>query len=219
MIPGKTQQRLDWLNDHLPLWAANAAEIGLSDDAVSQIQGLYSTANTNWNSAKAARNTARNATITSRTSYSAMNNLMGALIKTIRSHAQATGDKDVYALAGIQPPAPPTPKPAPGIPTDVTTTVDNMGRIVLRWKSKNGAPSTGAAFQIRRKLDGQSTFRLVATVQGRSFTDEAIPSGTISATYIIKGIRGNSAGEPSEPTTVYLHSVDTTSDGELMLAA
>jgi hypothetical protein len=94
-----------------------------------------------------------------------------------------------------------------------------MGRIVLKWKSKNSAPSSGAAFQIRRKLDGQSTFRLIATVQGRAFTDDAIPSGTVSATYIIKGIRGNSAGAPSEPTTVYLHSVDTGSDGELTLAA
>jgi hypothetical protein len=79
--------------------------------------------------------------------------------------------------------------------------------------------------QIRRKLafeggGGQSKYRIIATVQSRRFIDDTIPTGTASATYIIKGFRGNTAGEPSEPVVVYLHSVETgDGDGELSLAA
>lgn len=219
MIPTRKQERLDWLSDHLPLWSSNAGEIGLSDDDVSDLTALYASANTSWNTAKTSRNTAKNNTIAANTAFASMNNFLAALVKSIRSYAQATGNQEVYALAGLAPPAPPTPKPVPGIPTDVTTTVDNMGRIVLRWKSTNSAPSSGAAFQVRRKLAGQSKFRVIATVQSRRFTDESIPTGTLSATYIIKGFRGNNAGEPSEPVVVYLHSVQTGDDGELGLAA
>jgi hypothetical protein len=47
--------------------------------------------------------------------------------------------------------------------------------------------------------------------------DDSIPTGAASATYIIKGFRGNAAGEP---VVVYLHSVETgAGDGDLSLAA
>jgi hypothetical protein len=219
MIPSKKQERLDWLSDHLLLWSDVSAQIGLSAEEVAQLQTLYDSANSSWNTAKSSRIAARNNTFTANTAWSAMNSFLGAMVKAIRSHAQATGDDSVYAKAGLQPPAPPTPKPTPGIPTDVTTRVDNIGRIVLKWKSANSAPSSGAAFQIRRKLAGQSKYKVIATVQSRQFTDDSIPTGTSSATYIIKGFRGNNAGEPSEPVVVYLHSIETGEEGGLALAA
>lgn len=220
MIPTTRQHRFDWLNDNLPKWALNADDIGLTDQQVAQLQALVTSANSAWNNARSARIASRNATLTANTAWKGMNSLLGALVKAIRAHAQATGSDEVYALAGLTPPAPPTPKPAPGMPTNVTTDVDNIGRIVLKWKSTNSAPSTGAAFQIRRKLAGQSKYSVIATVQARTYTDATIPTGTPSASYIIKGFRGDTPGLPSEPVTVYLHSIDSDeTDQPLGLAA
>ena len=218
MIPTKRQDKLDWIQTHLPVWTANASDIGLTSDQVSQLQALFTAADSAWSTAKTSRIESRNDTLTSNAAWTTMNAFFAALIKAIRSHAQATGSQEVYALAGIDPPAPPKPMPAPGMPTDVTTTIDNTGRIILRWKSTNSAPSTGAAFSIRRKLSTQTAYTVIATAQGRTYTDDSVPEGVASASYIIQGLRGNTAGQPSEPVIVYFHSIDS-AQPHLSLAA
>ncbi len=209
MIPTKRQERLDWIQTHLPVWTANATDIGLTEEQITTLSGLHTAADSAWTNAKTSRIEAKNDTLTSNSAWSTMNAFFGALVKAIRSHAQATGSQEVYALAGIDPPAPPKPKPAPGMPTDVTSTIDNTGRIILKWKSTNAAPSSGAAFSIRRKLSTQASYTVIATVQGKTFTDDSVPEGIASASYILQGMRGNIAGEPSEPIIVYFHSIDT----------
>jgi hypothetical protein len=93
---------------------------------------------------------------------------------------------------------------APVEPTDIRTPALIDGSIQLHWKATNAAPSTGTAFNIFRKLAGQTSYFPVGTVGVRTFTDSTVPPGTASIQYIIRGIRGDKTGPFSEPVTVYL---------------
>lgn len=219
-VPTKKNEMLTWLQQRSPVWAESTDDLGLTESQVTAMQAQLMQAAAAYAAAVDARNTAKSLMQTADTKLNQLRQTAGALVRVIRGHAIATNNPDTYDIAEIPPPATPSSKGAPGIPTNLTSSADNMCRVMLKWKSTNSAASTGAVFQIRRKLAGQSKFRLIATVQGRKFQDDSIPAGTDSAIYIVKGIRGEAKGEPSEPTTVYFHSVQTgDEDGELGLAA
>ena len=73
-----------------------------------------------------------------------------------------------------------------------------------------GTGPVGAAWQIQRKLEFETSFAFVgnADVATKSFTDVNIPSGVASATYQVQGIRGSVLGPVSFPFTVPFGTVD-----------
>ncbi|MFG0285734.1 MAG: hypothetical protein ACF8R7_15055 [Phycisphaerales bacterium JB039] len=142
------------------------------------------------------------------------------MIKTIRGYAATSGEANVWELAHIDPPAAPSPVPAPTTPTDIVTSLNNDGSIVIAWTAKNAAPNAGTAFTVHRKLEGHSSYTQVATVGVRTFTDETVPPGTPSVQYMIRGIRGDKVGQFSEAVTVYLGKTPMNGEeGGLSLAA
>ena len=66
------------------------------------------------------------------------------IIRQIRTQAEVTNNPNVYNLAQVPPPAPPSPAPLPGQPTNFTVGLTGSGGILLTWKSTNSSPSTGA---------------------------------------------------------------------------
>src|SRR5690606_35494118 len=128
----------------------------------------------------------------------------GGMIRTISGYAATSGAINVWELARLDPPAPPTPVPAPTTPTDIATSLNNDGSIVITWTAKNAAPNAGTAFTVHRKLEAQASYTSIATVGVRTFTDEIVPPGTPSVQYMIRGIRGDKVGQFSEAVTVYL---------------
>src|SRR5207253_1893528 len=109
-----------------------------------------------------------------------------------------TNPATVYALAQIAPPAPPTPMPAPGRPTDIVVSLEPTGAVTLTWSAVEAAASSGAFFTIARRLPGQNGFSSIGGAPGStsesrrmSFTDTTIPTSAAGtgAQYIIQGQR------------------------------
>lgn len=108
----------------------------------------------------------------------------------------------MYVLAEVPPPADPEPLGPPGQPTNITTTLNSAGHLVLKWKASNAASSSGVYFMVERKLNDDPGFTLIGGSGGKDFADLKIPLGTAKATYIITPFRGELAGDPSNQTTV-----------------
>jgi hypothetical protein len=202
--PATAVQQIQWLKDRLADWTTNADSLGISDDSIAQLTTLVNAANTSLLDAVAARSIAKGKTQTFYSNAEPASAFASAIIKVIRAQAVTSDDPNIYELARLDPPAPPSPVPAPTEPTDLRTTVENDGSIRLSWKARNASPSAGTAFTIFRKLAGQESYVPVGTVGVRTFTDNTVPPGTPSIQYIIRGIRGDKAGPFSEPVTVYL---------------
>lgn len=199
VIPDKKVEQLQYFESHWPIWVANAAGIGVLPASANSFKTLTQAARAAYDSAQNARNAAKAATTTQDASLAIARTAAADLIRVIKGFAeQQANPAAVYALAQVDPPAPPTPVPAPGQPTNITVGLESNGAITLRWKAVNAAPNAGTFFSIKRKLAGELTFVLVGNTGGKTFTDDTITQGTTGATYIIQGHRGQLNGAMSE---------------------
>ena len=201
-IPRLAVDQMQFCETHVPVWTANAAAIGVTPLQVSELATLTDAAKDAFAAMQAARLASLAATQTFHNAVDAMRGQAADLVMIIRTHAQVTDDVNVYAKAEIHPPAARSPASPPGTPTGVTTALNGDGSITLRWKSKGSAPSTGAFFEVQRKLAGESAFTTVGGVAARTFTDSTIPVGAASASYIITGSRGRKRSEGSAQVAV-----------------
>jgi hypothetical protein len=218
--PQSRRQQIDWLLARIADWTANAADIGLDPTQVSAFSAALSQVQTARDDALATRTLAKGKTQTFYGMADPVIETAGGMIKTIRGYAATSGEPNVWELAHIDPPATPSPVPAPTIPTDIVTSLNNDGSIAITWTAKNAAPNAGTAFTVHRKLEGQSAYTQLATVGVRAFTDETVPPGTPSVQYMIRGIRGDKVGQFSEAVTVYLGKTPMNGEeGQLSLAA
>jgi len=217
--PGTPKQQVNWLLERIADWTTHAADIGLDPTELSAFSAQLTWVQTNLNDAISARSIAKGKTATFYASAEPVTESASALLKTIRAYAATSGADNVYELARIDPPATPTPVPAPTIPTDIRTTVQNDGSIKITWKAKNAAPGAGTAFTIHRRLDGQNSYEMVGTSGVRSFVDETVTPGAASASYMIRGIRGDKVGDFSEAVTVFLGKAPMNGNEGLSLAA
>lgn len=202
VLPDSRIERIEWFENRLAQWLANATDIGLTAAQVTQLQGEITAARVAYNNAEQARNASKSATVAFYAGEEAMTADGRDLIKTIKAFAETTNDPNVYVLADVPPPAEPEPKGAPGTPTDIRTTLNSIGQIELTWKATDAAPSSGAYFTIERRLDGESSFTLRGSAGAKTFTDNTIPLGTAQATYVITPHRGELVGTPSQQVTV-----------------
>lgn len=210
-IPKARTEQLEWIAFRLELWIANAEALGLDEGELAALQEALDQAVDDDEEARQALSAARTAFQRSAVSLASVRSRASMVVQLIRARATALEESALYALAGLEPPRKVgqggSTKGPPGMPVEIRSTIDNLGRINLSWNATDAAPSRGAIFQICRKLDGESIYSTISAVQGRKFTDADIPPGTRSASYIIRGYRGNQAGEPGQAHTVYLHSV------------
>ncbi len=149
-----------------------------------------------------AKQAGKAATTALHNALTAMRNAGGDVIKTIKAYAATTNNPNVYNISQVDPPAPPTPLPAPGQPSNFKVEVTPSGAIQLTWKAKDATVSSGVFFSVRRKLGTESAFALVGNVGAKKFLDSTILQGTISATYIVQGFRGEVPGDESDQLTV-----------------
>lgn len=220
--------RLVWLENRLADWTANAAELGIGDDELAELTSFIANTRTKYDNAVTQRSIATAATKQFRQAAEPMNALGGALIRNIRSRADITGDEDLYALARINPQSPPSPAPAPMMPTNLDRTVNNNGSITVRWKSVNPPGVTGTSFMIYRKF-GTATgegandvngYRQIGTVGVKNYTDEHVPAGTPSVYYMIRALRGDKMSGFTDPLVVYLGAAPMDNgDSSLTIAA
>ena len=212
IIPLVKVEQLQWCESHWPIWTANAAAIGLTAGQVVSFKTLTQSARAAFDAAQNAKQayhaavTAQNAALTQATSSAA------DLIRVIKGFAELTSNPDpVYALAQIPPPALPVPAQAPGKPSKFNVTLESTGAITLTWEATDSSASSGAFFNIARKLPGQTAFSSLGGTSGSTnesrrmtFTDTSVPTSAAGAgaQYIVQGQRGTRIGEASDAITV-----------------
>lgn len=203
ILPDRTQDLLDFFDQHAPVWVAQAGSIGVPPAMASAFATAAAAARDAYNDHLAAAEAARAAAGTSRSTIRSTRASAAEIIRLVKAYA-ATQDKPelIYTLAQIPEPSAPSPLPAPGVPTDIRATLGTDGSITLRWKAQNPQGSGGTIYNIRRKLPGESAPVFIGAAGSRKFVDFTIPAGTASVQYIIYGQRALSVGQPSAPFTV-----------------
>ena len=203
-LPNSRIGKIEFVEQHLPVWKANADQIGITSDDVKELEKFVKSARGGYEDAKTARNESRAATQTYHDASNQMNNDVANLIKAIRAFAEKNNDPDVFAKAQIPAPAPRRPLGPPQTPTDLVGRINGFGQVVLNWKtSLHGRPY----FVISRRLaknDGEfadpssGEWQTLGTVQEKTFTDTSVPTGFAFATYRLVAHRGTL--EAPDPT-------------------
>ncbi|KAA0215859.1 MAG: hypothetical protein DYG94_06800 [Leptolyngbya sp. PLA3] len=185
-VPDKIAERLAFYEQHTPVWAAAAASIGLSSTQLTALASLVNDARNAFDDAQAARSASRAATTVQTNAMSALSEFGADLIKTIRAFAETSNDPNVYAVAQIPPPKPPTPAGPPDMPTDLTATFIFPWGIRLTWK---GSVAQSAYFGVFRRLPGETNFTMIKTFKDKWFDDTTLPTGISSVEYYIAAFR------------------------------
>lgn len=212
VLPMNRLDQVEFCESHWPVWEANAAAIGLTTAQTGALKSATTSARAKYDASLAARQASKAATQAFYGATAAMRDLAAPMIAAIKSFADQQADPGaVYVLAQIPPPAAPTPAAAPGKPTNFTVTLEPTGAVTLLWDATNAAASSGAFFQVSRKLPGAGSFVSIGGAPGSTaesrrmtFTDETVPASAASAgvQYIVTGRRGSLTGVPSDAVTV-----------------
>lgn len=185
-VPNTLIGKIQFFEQHLPLWAVDPEAIGLTALEVAALTTETAQARADYDAAQDLRLAARIGTETQNNSVASMYDMGSGFIKTIRAFAEKTGDDSVYTTAGIPAPQPPTPAGPPDQPTDLTAKVLLPFGLGLSWK---GSVSQSAYFSIWRKLSTETAFTMIKTTSDKSFDDITVPGGIDSVSYYIAARR------------------------------
>jgi hypothetical protein len=193
MIPKTVVGKIEWFENRLADWAANAAAIGSSAGEITALQTKTTTARASYLAQQQAQAAAKSTTLTLGDDITAMMNAGSDVIKKIRAKA-ATDGNSVYALANIPAPALPSPMPPPGTPTDFKVSLDQSGALELKWKCPNPPGAHGTIYQVYRRTGAEGEFTYLGGTGEKKFLDATIPVAATSLTYQIQAARSTAAG-------------------------
>lgn len=201
-IPDDKPGQLDFFETRITAWTESAAEIGLLASQSTQMSSLITAARTSYDAAQAAKQALKGLIEVQDADLAAMTQYGSQLVQTIRAFAVQTGDPQVYATAEIEPRKGPTPIP-PFPASNLTYSLTTSGALELRW---DGRLSTGTSYILERAFfneQGQPLpFEAIAFVDGLSYTDASIPSGTGNVLYQVKALKGDTTTQPTAPIFV-----------------
>lgn len=194
VVPSKPIDKVQFYEDHVAPFTTNAIAIGLTSTECTDLGAKSTAARAAYNAQQSAQQVARAATETFHNTVDTLGTTGAALLKKIRAKAEQTGNPDVYALARIPAPAVPSPRPAPGKPTDLKVTLDGNGALILTWKCPNPVGSSGTIYQIYRAVGSSEDFAYLGGVGTRKYTDSTVPAGATRLTYQIQAARSTAVG-------------------------
>lgn len=203
---GKRFEFLQWCQAHVPVWEANAADIGLTG-AQAEAFGLRIV---KMAAAELALDEARQvyeaAVQEAKESFRLAKSDAAILTQAIRARAVSSKNPlAVYNQAQIAPPQKRSPAPPPARPNTVSAALGaSDGSLTLTWKAKNPAGTSGTSYLVRRKLAGESDFSLLGLSDKKRYVDDTLPPGATGMQYTIQGIRASLPGPKSEVLTVNL---------------
>ena len=205
IVPEDRLGKIEFYEAHIAPWTANAAAIGLAPTSVTALGTLTTAARAAYNAAEAARQAARAATQNFYDKVRAMHSNPGAgsdMINTIKVWAESKNDPNVYVLAQIPAPTPPSALPPPGIPFEYNVGLLQDGSLELKWKCSNPVGSQGTIYEVRRRIGSGpgGLFEFVGATGQRTFIDATLPEGSSPVTYQVTGVRSTSRGNPSQFT-------------------
>lgn len=200
--PRDRESFLLWCEAHVPVWESAPAAIGLTAAQVTAFKSATNTMRTRVNAQAAALDAARAATESSRQQERLLRETAGDLVRTIRAYALSSNNPGVYVQAQIPAPQPASPLPPPGQPENFRVELNPGGSITIRWKARHPRGSDRVVYFVRRRLAGETAFALLGGTGDKWFTDETLPAGIASATYIVQAQRGGISGPPSQQLTI-----------------
>lgn len=204
-IPANRDPMIDFYRQHIELWIDHAVELGLdSAAALTPLKDAVDAAVAAQSEADALRNAARLATDMLNARAALLRSLGGAVVATIRAHAEFTGNEEIYSTAQISPPAARTPAGPPAPPTNLIADPTPNGHIILKWK---GTTERGQFFIIERSVDGGPWVRL-EPVAAKKFTDTLVPRNTNVIQYQVWGARFDKKSDTAPQATVNFGTVD-----------
>lgn len=225
-VPQTLVGKIEFFEQHLPVWAASPTAIGLTAPQIAALNTLVTQARADYQAALTARNAAKAKTEVQNNSFNAMAELGGDYIRTIRAYADLTNNPNVYSIAQIPSPQPPQPIGPPQVPTNVRAVLNNNGQVDLKW---NGSRTGGTSFRIERNVTpvggSASGWHLIDVVEERSYIDSHVPQGLASALYRVIAQRSGGMSVASEPGQVIFGTGSSSSssssagEGGLSLAA
>lgn len=120
------------------------------------------------------------------------------MIQTIKTFAATSDDPNVYVLAEIPAPAPPSTPPPPGTPFELSVGLLGDGSLDLKWKCNNPSGTMGTIYEVRRAPAG-GALQFIGASGVKSFSDASLPSGAATPiTYQITAVRSTARGNPAQ---------------------
>lgn len=208
VLPKTINEQLEFSESHVSAWEEHAAQLGLNESRVALFSEQIAATRAAYDAAMAARAAAEAATTRLHGEAAALAAQAALLIRTIKTTAAASDEPaDILALGRIPDRAAPSPRTAPGKATNITIDLVGDGSVRLAWTARNASASSGAFFDVLRKLPGERTFTSIGACEGTTartrtitFIDDTLPAAAAAqgAAYIIVPRRGASKGEMSE---------------------
>jgi len=191
-LPSDRGPAITWITEHLAQWADNAAAIGVDPVDVTAAASLTSTATNAKTAAGTARQASKDATLDWYEKADLAIDAARDLILEIKAFAASSDDPQVYVLAGLSPRSAPGEVPAPESPTAITAALTPGGSIQLGWTCRG---PQGTFYIVKRRLDGEAAFSIIATVTEKNFTDNNLSLGVDRVFYQINAQKNEKVTE------------------------
>lgn len=212
ILPETIIEQIEFCESHRSAWETHAGQLGLSTLQIESLQTALSAAREAFDAAQRARAAAQAATTLLHGNADALAVVASSIVRTIKTTASNRDDGDaILALGNIPPRAADSPKGPPGQAMNINIDLVGNGSVKLSWTARNASASSGAFFDVLRKLPGERSFTSIGACEGTTartrtitFVDDTLPAAAAAqgAAYIIVPRRGTHKGELSEAITV-----------------
>jgi hypothetical protein len=193
LVPEGNSEKITFYQTHVARWAQDPAGIGVTPEAVADLEAKSSEARDAFTARDSAQAAARSATLRLDMALDAMATAGATLIQAIRAKASQDGNH-IYQLALIPAPAKASPIGAPGTPTRFSFTLSQIGTLKLKWKCDNPRGAAGTMYQVWRRVGFEGEFTYLGGSGTKSFIDDTLPAGAASVTYQIQAVRSTATG-------------------------
>jgi hypothetical protein len=203
-VPRKLAEFVEFLDQKGPKWKLRAEDIGLTPAQGSSAEATAAALRAQFDARVQAEEDLRIAVSKLTTGAVEARRLTGDLIRLIDGFAANSADPtEVYALAEIPAPLPPSPVGSPGLPEAFKVTLDQTGALNLSWKCPNPKGSTGVVYEVMRGFSSSGPFSYLGVTATRKFSDTTVPSGSGVVAYQITGVRSNTRGPAARFTVQF----------------
>jgi len=206
VMPDTRLAKIEFCEQHLSTFSANAVAIGTSAAAVADLTTKTEAARAARQAAFEARNAAKALTLDYHEKVAVMSAAVANIISQIKTQAGITGPS-VYTLAQIPAPATPTPVGPLAKPDNFAVALLENGALKLTWKCAQPKSASGVTYQIWRRIGTTGAFVSLGGTGAKEFTDSTVPAGSASVTYQLQATRSTSIGPWAQFTVNF--GVDT----------
>ncbi len=193
VMPRDRVGQISFCQSHLEKWMENAVQIGVPPEMIAELSNKIDAAREARLAQQEAASAAMAKTAIFHQATDAMAELASNIIRQAKSTAAVEGNQ-VYSLAMIPSPSGPTPINTLGEVRDVTSSLDSIGAIHLKWKCTNPRGATGTVYQIWRRIGANAKLEFVATAGKKMFVDNTVPAGTAVVIYKLRPVRSTAIG-------------------------